>query len=354
MEMGPDWQPIVRVEPDHNWQEPPGIDFPGKRISFASKADPVLKDAFARIEQQVTADVSRLPLREQANQAWQAGFTVIGVNHRKPPAFLRISPRQLGFGGFKVRGRNLEMRIGLTAVTETFLGQRPLPLPPTGLPAPAAMPRGDALSLSIAVMADYAELEPVVDRTLAKLAKRGMAIPGLGKIDVAFEPVSIYATRGGRLAIAIPARNKLRSNPFKGTKGTIWLTGLPVNTPGSQRVSVQDLRIAGSTDSGAVNLLLRLFKNPEVFADVEAELQHDFAPDYARVLKAARAAIEERSFGPVRLRTSIDNLRNGRIVVTNEGLYMPVTVSGKGSLALGTAAASTTQIGRRAQRQARS
>jgi hypothetical protein len=332
LDVGPDWQPLAKVEIDHDWREPPGIDFLGKRISFASKADPALQKAFADIERRIQADVARMPMKARVTEGWQAGFTVIELNHRKPPAFMRVTPRSLSFGGFRVRDRQLELRIGMTAVTETFVGNRPAVLPPTPLPAPDPVIADDGLAFNIPVLADYGELVPVVDRTLAKLAKRGVMVPRLGKVELKFQSVTIHATNGGRLAIGIPASARLQRNPFRPTTGTIWLTGRPVNSAGSQRIHVKDLRIAGSTDRYTVNLLLRVFEDPEVLAEIESALHHDFAPDYERVLKAARAAIANRNFGPFVLRATATDVRNGRILVTADGLFMPVTVRGQASL----------------------
>lgn len=332
LDMGRDWQPLARVEIDHDWREPPGIDFLGKRISLASKADPALRQVFADIERRVRADVARLPLKRAIEQGWQAGFTVIELNRRNPPAFMRVAPERLAFGGFRVRGRDLELKIGLTAVTETFVGSRPEPLQPVPLPPPLGeLPTG-GLAFNIPVLADYAELVPVVDRTLAKLARRGVDLPKLGPVDLRFDSVSIYPTEGGRLAIGIPAEAKLRISRFRATKGTIWLTGRPVNAPGSQRVHVEDLQITGATDRDTVNLLLRIFQRPDVRAEIAAGLSHDFAPDYQRVLAAAEAAIARRRFGPLVLTASTTAVANGSIVATGAGLFMPVAVSGRASL----------------------
>jgi hypothetical protein len=344
LDVGQNWQPLARVEIDHDWREPPGIDFMGKRISFASKADPALQKAFADIERRIRADVAKMPMKARVNEGWKAGFTVIELNRLKPPAFMRVTPRRVSFGGFRVRNRQLELRIGMMAVTETFVGDRPAPLLPTPLPPPDKTFAPEGLAFNIPVLADYDELVPVVDRTLAKLAKRGVTVPKLGKVELAFRSVTIHATEGGRLAIGIPASARLKINPFRPTKGIVWLTGRPVNTPGSQRIEVEDLRIFGETDRETVNLLLRVFEDPEVLAEVQSALHHDFAPDYERVLKAARAAIASRRFGPFMLRATATDVRNGQILVTGKGLFMPVTVRGTASLSFAPARPNTTSI----------
>jgi hypothetical protein len=326
------WQPVAKVSLDKNWQEPPGIDFLGKRIDLVSKADPALERLLDDIEKRVQVDVARLPFRERVTEGWRAGFAVIQLNRRNPPAHMKVTPRHLSFGGMTATKKQLELRIGLEAETRTYVGEAPLPDPPTPLPAPAGRLPAPGLAFSIAVLADYAELVPVVDRTLAKLARKGVELPRLGAVDMEFGGVDIFPTTGGRIAIGIPATAHLRMSPFRPTKGTIWLTGHVRNEVGSQRIHVEDLKILGKTDRDTVNLLFRIFEDPKVLAEISKGLTHDFAPDYQRVLAAARKAIAARQFGRFVLRAEASEVTNGTVTVTGQGLFMPVTVRGKASL----------------------
>jgi hypothetical protein len=326
------WQLVAKVSLDKNWKEPPGIDFLGKRIDLVSKADPALQRLLDDIEKRVQTDVARLPFKAGVTEGWRAGFAVIQLNRRNPPAYMKVTPRQLSFGGMRANRKQLELRVGLEAETRTYVGDAPLPDVPTPLPPPGSRLPAAGLAFTTAVLADYAELVPVVDRTLAKLARKGVELPRLGAVDVQFGSVDIFPTTGGRIAIGIPATAHLRISPFRPTKGTIWLTGRVRNEVGSQRINVEDLQIIGKTDRDTVNLLFRIFEDPEVLAEISKGLTHDFAPDYQRVLAAARKAIAARQFGPFVLRAEASEVTNGRVSVTGQGLFMPVTVRGKASL----------------------
>jgi hypothetical protein len=327
-----DWQLVAKVSLDHRWKEPPGIDFLGKRINLVGKADPALKQLLDGIEKKVQADVARMPFRAGVAKGWEAGFTVIELNRKNPPVFLKVTPRRIGFGGMRTTRQDVELAIGIEAETTTAVGDAPVRDRVTPLPPPAKGIGDDGLAFNMAVIADYDVLVPVLNRTLAKLVRKGVTLPGIGAVDVAFGSVDIYPTADNRIAIGIPTTAKLRKNPFRQTKGIVWLTGRIVNEPGSQRIHVEDLRISGNTDREAINLLLRLFEDPELLAEVAGELRHDFKPDYDRVLGAARKAIAERQFGPVTLRTQLPEVVNGKILAVGQGLFMPVTVHGKASL----------------------
>jgi hypothetical protein len=188
------------------------------------------------------------------------------------------------------------------------------------------------LRFFIPVLADYAQLEPVVERTLGKLAQKGITLTGVGPVDAQFGKVTVYATNGGRLAVGIQARVQARSGMRVATSGEIWLSAVPVNEANSQRVIVRDLKIAGQTDNRAINLLFALFEDPVVLERIRAGLTHDFAGDYDKVLVAARKAIAGHREGDFVLAANVSKVTNGTLKVTGQGLFLPLQVSGQASI----------------------
>jgi hypothetical protein len=221
------------------------------------------------------------------------------------------------------------MKLSADALTETFVGDRPSDPEPTPLPPPAARVGAEGLRFFIPVLADYAQLEPVVERALAKLARKPVMVKGIGPVDAEFGKVTIYATEGGRLAVGVKARAKARKVSLGGTKGEIWLTAIPYNDPNSQVVRIRDLKMTRKIDSRTVDLLISLFADETVVASIQQSLVHDFAPDYAKVLTAARKAIATRRQGDFLHNADVDKVTNGMIQVTGQGLFLPVTADGK-------------------------
>uniref|UniRef100_UPI0035CC2C63 DUF4403 family protein n=1 Tax=uncultured Sphingomonas sp. TaxID=158754 RepID=UPI0035CC2C63 len=138
------WSPAAKVSIAYDWTNPPGIDFLGQRIEFASKADARLKPVIAGLEQSLPRELAKLDLRAKLASAWKQGFTSISLNRERPPAWMRITPKRLGFGGYAIDRRTLTLTLSADALTETFVGNRPAdpvatPLPP---PAPSVGKRG--------------------------------------------------------------------------------------------------------------------------------------------------------------------------------------------------------------------
>ena len=322
------WTPMAKVSIDYDWVEPPGIDLFGQRISFVEKADARLAPVIAGLERDLPRELAKIRTRERLALAWRQAFTSISLNRERPPAWLRVTPRRLGFGGYRIIGRELQMVLAAEALTQTFVGDRPPDPVPTPLPPPTPAIGEEGLRFFMPVVADYRQLEPVVARALRKLAARGITISGVGPVDATFGKVTIYATEAGHIAVGIKATAKARASSLATTKGEIWLTAIPYNDSGSQVVRVRDLGIAGQTDSNTVNLLFALFSDTAVLANIRASLVHDFARDYQKVLGAAKIAIAGHRAGDFLLKATVSSVENGQIAVTGQGLFLPIRADG--------------------------
>lgn len=323
-----DWQPIAKVDLAYDWTEPPGVDLLGKRITFTHRADEKLKGVVAQLERDLPRELAKLRLRQQLEGVWKQAFTTIELSKRNPPAWMLVAPRRLGFAGYRVDGRRLTMTLSAQALTQTYVGDRPADPTPVALPPPTRSPGPAGLRFYMPVLADYAQLQPVVQRTLRKLAAKGITLTGVGPVDAEFGDVTVYATTGGRLAVGVKAKVKARAASFASTSGEAWLTAVPYNEPGSQLIRARDVAFATRTDSTVVNLLVALFSNPAVQASIAEGLTHDFGPDYQKVLGKAQRAIGSRQEGDFRLSAQIEKVTNGQIEATGAGLFLPVTAEG--------------------------
>ncbi len=326
------WQPTATVRIAYDWTNPPGVTILGKRITFADKADAKLAGVIAGLERSLPRQLARIQARDTIADAWRQGFAVIELNREKPAVWMRVTPQRLGVQGYSVQGRNLVLTAAAAALAETFVGIKPDPPKPTPLPLASADIGQRGLRTNIPVLADYGELEPVVERALAKRAAQGITLPKLGPVDVTFGAVTIYATSDGRLAVGVPVRAKLKSGYLGERRGQVWLTGVPFNEPDSEVIRVDDLKIATRTDSKAVDLIVALFTDPDTVGAIQAALTENFAKDYDRVIGAARKAIAARRQGDFQITATIDQVHHGRILVTGQGLFLPVEARGKASI----------------------
>lgn len=333
MSIGNSWSPIARVDLDYGWTDPPGIDFLGQRIRFARRADAELKGVIAGLERDLAREIGKAQTRALVEGAWRQGFTSIELNREKPPAWMRITPQRLGVGQYAVRANRLELTLAAETLTETFIGNRPPDPAPTSLPPPTPVNGARGLRFNIPVLADYGQLEPVVERALRRLARKGISLEGIGPVKVEFGKVTIYATEGGRLAVGIMASADVLRSPLGATHGEIWLSGIPHNDSDSRIVRIRDLKIDGRTEREAVNLLFSLFADEGVLEEIRRALTQDFTRDYEKVLQAAERAIAYRREGDFTLSAKIGSVSHGTIVPTGQGLFLPVSIRGDARIA---------------------
>ncbi len=330
--LAPDWSPRARVKLHYNWTREPGIDILGKRIEFTRQADKALRPVIARLERSLPRELEKLRLRPQVAGLWRSGFTVLSLNEKNPPVWLRLTPLKVHYGGYSFRGNAITLNLGLEAMTETFVGQRPEPSSPGPLPAPASGLRERGLDFFLPVVADYEPLEPVILRALDKREARPFTLPALGEVKADFSAVEVYATQGQRLAVGIDLAAWQTSAPKKVTRGKVWLTATPVTQPGSAQVRFANVEVRGNTDTLGGALLVKVAEQFS-FSDTIAEaLAQDFAGDLEDLQGKVCRALAERREGALLIRTEIDRFETGAITAYGQGLYMPVRAKGRANL----------------------
>lgn len=328
----PDWTPVATVELDHDWTKAPGIDFLGQRITFTDKVDERLAPIIARLERSLPGELAKLNVRQQVDALWRQGFTSIMLNRERPPVWMRLTPQTLRYGGYELHDQRLRLNLGIDALTETFVGDRPKDAQPTPLPPMAPVQRGTGLRFHIPVVADYRELEPVVLRALQKLSSRPIVLPVAGDVDARFEKVVAYGTAGNKIAVALTVAVKPRSVSVGETRGLIWLVAKPVNKPGSAVVEFEQLEITGNTDGSAGNLLIELGQSRAISSTIAASLTQNFSHDLDELLGKIRKAIENKEAGRFVIRARINRFRTGAITAYGQGLYLPVDVEGNATV----------------------
>lgn len=323
-----DWRPTGRVRLHYDWTAAPGIDFLGQRITFTDKADEKLQPVIRQLEKSLPRELAKVDLRSQIEPLWRRSFTVIELNHERPPVWMRVSPGRIVYGGYRLEGGRVRLNLGLEALTETFVGPKPAPSPPTPLPPLERAKPDSRFRFFIPVIADYRELEPVILRALVKRSRRPFNLPGLGAVDARFDKVVAYGTTGGRIAVGLTLSATPASGVAGPTHGTIWIAARPVNEAGSARIAFTDLTVTGNTDGIGGNLLVQLGNSPGVSGLIADALVQNFAKDLDELLVKIRRAIERKQEGDFAINASIASVRTGVIRAYGEGLYLPVRATG--------------------------
>jgi hypothetical protein len=332
LDLTSDWQPSARVDLDYRWLREPGLDILGQRLKLTGKADPKLQQVMTKLEKSIPRILARARTRELLAENWAQAFTTIELNRRNPEVWLRVAPEAVHVGAWRIEGRTVVLPLAVRASAATFVGHRPEDPKPTPLPAPSSPMRVTGVILHLPVVADYAALEPVLAKALAKLSKKGIKLVDYGVVDVQFGKVTLYPTTRGRVAVGLDINAK-SPRRFIEARGTLWLAGTPYNAPGSQRVAFKDLDVASRTDSSGFDLLVAISEDPVVKAAIAEALTQDFSKDLAKLMAKIEPKLAALPIGKAfTLTATITDFRNGRVSALGQGLFMPVHARATASL----------------------
>lgn len=326
-----DWEPTAKVDIDYSWTTKPGIELLGRRFTFAGKADPELAKLIKKLEADIPKYMTKLNGREKLESAWSKGFTSVMLNRENPEAWLRFTPQKLRYDGYFVEDNQLVLKLAAQAITETFLGSRPPNNPVTPLPPPSAIDSTDGFKFHLPVIADYGQIEPVLEKALAKLSKKPITVPVAGEVTPEFGKVEMYTTTGNRLALGLELRVRT-TRELIAPRGRVWLTGVPYNEPGSQKIFVRDLQIAGNSQTPSFAVLLAVVQSESVMGELNNSLSQDFARDYAKLMKSVDKALSELRAGDFVISATISDVTNGVVLPVGQGLYLPVDAKGIASI----------------------
>ncbi|MBL0916630.1 MAG: DUF4403 family protein, partial [Sphingopyxis sp.] len=326
------WRMRGKARITYGWTNPPGIDFLGKRITFTDEADAKLKPVIAGVEREANREIGKINLKSQAADIWRQAFTSLELNEENPPVWMRVTPQRILYGGYRLDGTRLRLNLGIEGITETFVSGRPDDPMPTPLPKLVHEAPRPHLDVRVPVIADYAQLQPVIDRALAKRATRAFILPKLGPMRVTFGKSTVYGTTGGKIAVGVDVDARLEARSGKPTHGRIWMTALPVNAPGSAEVRFTELTVAGDTDGIGGDLLVLLGQSPEFAPLIADALTQNFARDLEELQGKIRRAVDQRREGAFFIRTRIDGFETGAIKAYGNGLYLPIRMTGGASV----------------------
>jgi hypothetical protein len=322
-----DWTVRASAALAYDWTEAPGIDFLGKRITFTEKAEAKLQPIIRDLERKLPQEIARLNLRTKVADAWRQSFTSLELNRRNPPVWMRVTPQKLSYGGYSLSDGKLRLKLGMEALTETFVGPRPADPAPIPLPRLTRAAGGERLRFFLPVIADYAQLEPVILKALAERSQRPFEVPGIGPVTARFEKVVGYGTTGGRIAVGLTLAAR-RAGDSADTRGVVWITARPVNAADSQRVSFEELHVNGNTDGVGGDLLVQLANSPGIAEVVAGALTQNFTRDFQELLGKVERAIVEKRAGDFVIHADIGQVRTGELKAGGQGLYLPVWADG--------------------------
>ena len=149
-----------------------------------------------------------------------------------------------------------------------------------------------------------------------------------------FGDVEIFGAEGGKVAAGVAFTVTAQDRSYGSATGKVWLTGVPVNEPGSRKVTFSDVSVRGDTNRRGADLLLKLANTPGFSQTVGTALAQNFEKDYTELMDKVTRAIADKREGDLVIRAKIDEVTTGKLKAAGQGLYLPVWGRGTASISL--------------------
>ena len=330
MDMDENWMPKASVNADYSWNDKIGVDILGQKVTFSSKVDPKIKDAIAKLETNLSRQISKLDVNKKLSDAWMKGFTTIQIS-KNPPTWLRFTPQKVGYSGYDINDGAIKLTLMAKGITETFVGPRASDPEPTELPKLTKDPLAGGFDFYLPVVADYGVMEDAAKNALEIGEAQMLDIPNVGAVKVIFKDVSIYQTTGNAVALGVTLTVDPPGQIFD-TSGTVWLsTKLRVDND-TKTTGVESLDVYGQTDNPAFSLLLSVLQIPTINDRLKSGLTYDFKANYADVLAKASEAMNRPISRDLYLEGQVTDATIDQVKATPQGLFLGVEVRGTAAL----------------------
>lgn len=344
-----DWRPRAKVDADYAWTNKIGIDILGRRITFASKVDPKLRQVLANLERTLPRHLDKVQARTKVQRVWAKGFTSVRVK-TDPQIWARFTPERVGFSGYSVQNGNLVVGFAAQAKTETVLGERPADPPVTPLPNLMGQLPGRGINVHVPVLVLYPLLERAALKELQKPEFASAKLKGGLEADAQYHRVTIYGTPQNQVAVGVDMTLKTGTVT---TKGTVWFVARPVVDIEKRIVGIRELAVAGDTDSKAFNLLLQMVNQTALRDRMMAAIRYDFTKDYDDGLAKADAWLEEQPFEGFVFKGEMGRATIREVRIAPEGFLVEADATATASLTHDPRRAAVLVAERRARRAAR-
>ncbi|MBL9098822.1 MAG: DUF4403 family protein, partial [Alphaproteobacteria bacterium] len=286
--VNPDWTTSVTVSTDLNWTSGPRVEIiGGVWVDIRSQVDGPAREALTAMAQNLQNAVPADLVSREVLKAWKVHRVPVSV---APAVYARLTPQNIGFSGLDIHDDAMHIGVMIEADTEVSTvddAARSIgPLPPLARLAPAP----GELSLRLPLRADYDVVKNALKAAFA--GKTFQAETKAGKVTAKIEDVFIFPSND-RIVFGLKFDASLPGLIFD-TAGTVFVSGKPVTENDGTLIRLTDVKFARQLDNDIWSLLSAVFEG-DVKALIETKARVDLAPQIAKVVEDAKAAVADPS-----------------------------------------------------------
>lgn len=304
----------------HDWIKKPKLKMGFLEISLGSLVEPHIRDAQQQISKHLNKQVQdNINIKKHVQHAWNKIQKPILVSEAYQ-AWINLKPSEIHMTPLHVNENKVNAIIGLSAVTETYFGEKPQNNKVSSLP-PLKITDSVDDDFSITFSGEISQ-ENAKSILAKKFVGKSYSFRN-GKRNVTITGIDLYGS-GEDMIIEADLTGSI--------DGKIYLSGKPEFDPASQSLVVQNLDYTLDTKNKLTKTANWLIKGRMV-RNLEESLQ---IPLETQITKA-RTAIENRLKNQalakgVILNGTLDNIAPSEVYMTEDSIVALVKATGKAEI----------------------
>jgi len=316
--LAPDWKLSTKTSSNgYTWVKKPAIDLLGIKIPVTYIVEKVLDEQLPQVAKLIDKEIAKsFDVKAQMTSLWRLMQEPVLINDTYR-AWLKLVPKEAIMAPFDAKGGKLRLVMGISAMAETQLGDKPMVAPNPNLPNLRLVAKPDErFDVALLARIPWAEarrlaLEQVRDTTFQFQN---------GKYTLKILDLEIYG-QGEQMIVGATIAGTVQ--------GKIFFKGVPVYNTATQSVIITkldyDLQTKNKLAKSADWLMHGSF-----IKTIEPYFQMSVEPQLAYARQAMRQSLLQNKIRKdITLNGQLDNIQPEAIYVVPEGLNVVVNASGK-------------------------
>jgi hypothetical protein len=318
------WQPSLKLGQGYTWPDGAKIKVLTGETSVQAEVEAVLTQKLGKLSPAATAGLVPENLRPEVDLVWRYLHYPVALSQDRQ-IWMRGTPVGLRFGGFAQGAGGFELRMAIAAKLQTFVGERPAPLPPSPLlPLGAgAEPGGGGILLPADV--SYEVMTAAAQKRLPEIPAAPGTEPATGRSSVT--SLSFFPA-GKRLAVGVHLSLPPNGNWFAGS-GIAYYLASPAVKPSSPEIVLTQYEPFGLSAKQSARQKELPFLIDQRFVD---GLTSAVAINIDEKLTAAMDLLRQQQSVPIgkglKLWLSPERARVVRLAAGTDGLRLQIDVTG--------------------------
>ena len=272
------WQPALKQEPGYKWDDGGKIKVLAGDTTVQADVEPVLSQHLSKLPPAAVGGLVPAELKHQVEVVWRFLHYPVALSQEQQ-IWLRGTPLGLRYGGISSVDGVTELRMAVTARMQTFVGERPAPLPPSPLASPGSGPEAMGGGVLLPAEIAYETLAASVEPHLPAIPPREVA--GEKSAPPAQVKALGFFASGRRLGVAVHFGALPGGSWFSGHAAAYFLA-TPAIKPGSSILTLSQTELYAPNLKPSSALKEMPFLADSRFADnIGASLSIDVADKLA-------------------------------------------------------------------------